>query len=600
MITRITEHNDKLYDALFADISETITGLSITKLEEYFGNLQTIGAYVKDHADKAYFLRLPVDEDMITINANARSIVLPENYRRNGIAVAGDTFAETLWFKIDRYYDLQDLSLTYIYIFWELPDKTKGYSTPAFTDINSEAGQLIFSWTIPDLLTANAGNIKFYVSFQVRDTNTYVFNTLAQTAKINSTLEAKFDTEGLRPDLTSVNDILSRLRNTTSVGRISVARPRFSEITSSANVLDKLLNNATTTTIVVSAYSSDNDATITYTLYKNGVEVNNIEPEDVYIKTLDTIANPDKIYYTSAGTALDNVADLSNAYEHGKAYVISVRDSYQCQAIAERTVQIGEGEPQEGKSAPAYSTVWLWEAPTPFTITNTSVVFENNPDGIITSAADNDKDIIITWPNNTKESPQQQAATYEAVITIDAVPGGSSIGPATVNSATAVGGKSTHSVGNPFMDSANQAILGQSNVNVVFTKTLNKETIPAAGDDPIRVVLPIQSAALAYTATGVTFSNNKVFTGDVVTVTLDTTDCNSAQEYWYCWQKRSGTDTWVDIGNLAKLTISGNSLNFSDSFGNSGVYRLKIVAKYYKDSKETYTTNTISVGSFNG
>ena len=102
---------------------------------------------------------------MITINANTRSIVLPENYRKTGIAVAGDTFAETLWFKIDRYYDLQDLSLTDIYIFWELPDKTKGYSTPAFEDINSEAGQLIFSWTIPDLLTANAGNIKFYVSF---------------------------------------------------------------------------------------------------------------------------------------------------------------------------------------------------------------------------------------------------------------------------------------------------------------------------------------------------------------------------------------------------------------------------------------------------
>ena len=55
MITRITEHNDKLYDALFADISETIPSLLITKLEEYFGNLQTIGAHVKDYPDKANF-----------------------------------------------------------------------------------------------------------------------------------------------------------------------------------------------------------------------------------------------------------------------------------------------------------------------------------------------------------------------------------------------------------------------------------------------------------------------------------------------------------------------------------------------------------------
>lgn len=594
MITRITEHNDKLYDALFADISETIPSLSITKLEEYFGNLQTIGAHVKDYPDKAYFLRLPVDEDMITINANTRSIVLPENYRRNGIAVAGDTFAETLWFKIDRYYDLQDLSLTDIYIFWELPDKTKGYSTPAFEDINSEAGQLIFSWTIPDLLTANAGNIKFYVSFQIRDTNTYVFNTLAQTAKINSTLEAKFDTKGLKQDPTDTQSILNRLRNTTNVGRIPVARPRFSEITSSANVLDKLLNNTTTTKIVVSAYSSDADATITYTLYKNGVEVNNIEPEDVYIKTLDAVANPDKTYYTIDGIALDNVADLSNAYEHGKAYVIAIRDSYQCQAIAERTVQIGEGEPQEGKSAPAYSTVWLWEAPTPFTSTDVGAAFVNNPNGIITT----DTDMVITWPTK-EETPQQKTAIYEATITVDEVIDGIEIEPKLINSADNKEG--TISINNPFIDSANQAILGKSNVNIAFTKTLNKETIPAADDDPIRVVLPIQSAALAYNTTaGVTFSNDKVFTGDVITVTLDTTDCNSVQEYWYCWQKRSGTDTWVDIGNLTKLTISGNSLSFTDSFGTSGVYRLKVVAKYYKDRKDSYTNATISVGSFNG
>lgn len=596
MITKITEHNDKLYDALFADISETITSLSITKLEEYFGNLQTIGAYVADHPDKAYFLRLPVDEDMITINANTRSIVLPENYRRNGIAVAGDTFAETLWFKIDRYYDLQDLSLTYIYIFWELPDKTKGYSTPAFKDINSEAGQLIFSWTIPDLLTANAGNIKFYVSFQVGDaknTNTYIFNTLTQTAKINSTLEAKFDTAGLQADPTDVEDILNRLRNTTNIGRIPVARPRFSEITSSANVLDNLLSNSKTTKIVVSAYSSDADATIIYTLYKNGVEVSNVESEDVYIKTLDTIANPDKTYYTEKGVALDNITDLSIAHEHGKEYVISTCDSYQCQAIAERTVQIGEGQPQKGKSAPAYSTVWLWEAPTPFTSTDVGAAFVNNPDGIITT----DTDMVITWPTK-EETPQQKAAIYEATITVDEVIGGIEIEPKMINSADNKEG--AISISNPFIDSINQAILGKSNVNVTFTKTLNKETIPAADDDPIRVVLPIQSAAQPYVATGITFSNNKVFTGDIITVTLDTTDCNSAQEYSYCWQKRSGTDVWTDISGLTKLNISDDSVSFTTSFGTSSVYRLKVVTKYYKDKKESYTDATISVGSFNG
>jgi hypothetical protein len=178
------------------------------------------------------------------------------------------------------------------------------------------------------------------------------------------------------------------------------------------------------------------------------------------------------------------------------------------------------------------------------------------------------------------------------------VAGGTDITVSPITSANAVGGKSTCTIGNPFVDDDGDAVLGLSNVNITFTKTLNKETIPTDDDAPIVVILPIQSAALAYAATGITFSNNKVFTGDAITVTLNTSNYNNSQEYWYCWQKRSGTDTWTDVGNLTRLDTSSSS--FNASFSNGGVYRLKVVAKYYKDSKESYTAATISVGSFNG
>ena len=46
MITHVAEHNDKLYDALFADITSAISGVTVRTIEEYFLNLETIAQYV--------------------------------------------------------------------------------------------------------------------------------------------------------------------------------------------------------------------------------------------------------------------------------------------------------------------------------------------------------------------------------------------------------------------------------------------------------------------------------------------------------------------------------------------------------------------------
>jgi hypothetical protein len=333
MITHIAEHNNKLYDALFADITET-TRITVRTIEEYFLNLESIAQYVigtssapNGHPEKTYFLRLPVDENMVAIDANTRTINLSEAYRKNGIAVVGDTYAETLWFKIDRYYDLQDLSLTNIYIFWELPDKTKGYSQPAFKDIHSEGGKLIFSWTIPELLTQTAGNVKFYVSFQAGTStaaNTYVFNTLTQTAKINSTLDAKLSGDAaVESDAVTKSSILSRLHNTTNVGTIVVARPQISSCTSTADVTLLSASNASAY-IDVYAYSSDDAAVLSYVLYKDGND-SGLTATSIRTKTNDTVANPHKTYYSAAtgDDKLDDVTNLAEAYEEGKRFVIT-------------------------------------------------------------------------------------------------------------------------------------------------------------------------------------------------------------------------------------------------------------------------------------
>ena len=601
MITRIADHNDKLYDALFEDISAALGGSPIRSLEEYFGRLETIGTYVSAHPEKSYFLRLPVDENMITIDANARAITLPENYRKNGIAVVGDTVAETLWLKVDRYYDLQDLSLTNIYIFWELPDKTKGYSIPAFKDIDSEAGQLIFNWTIPDLLTAVAGNIKFYVRFQM-SSGAYVFNTVPQSAKINATLDAKIDSDGIQYDSVELNDILSRLHNTTNVGAIVVSRPRISSLTSSDQVVVLSATNDYQN-IDVYAYTPDNGVTLSYTLYKNG-EATTLDQTTVRAKTKDTIADPHKIYY-SADTGpdiLDNPTDLSNAYEEGKRFVIKEKGSYQCQIIATRTID-PDGNSQTNNSitstsAPAYTYRWVWEEPTEFEVKEGSVVFQDNKDGIITASADNNKTIVITWPKDDKESPQQKAALYTAYIAVDEVRGGTTIATATVTSDSAVNGTSTHSIGNPFINEDN-LVVGTSTVRVSFTKTLNKTTIPTiVGDRPI-LTLPIQSDAESYPSDSILFnsslSGSLIEVGGSISIAFDASKFNSAQTYYRVWQKLSG-GKWNDIGSQIKINNIANA-NFEQSFNQSGTYRLKLITKFGKSTKETASKALVTIYS---
>ena len=616
MITRLAEHNDKLYDALFKDITDTITGVTVRTLEEYFLNLQAIGTYVigtspsTAHPDKTYFLRLPVDENMVEINANTRTIILSEAYRKNGIAVVGDTYAETLWFKVDRYFDLQDLSLTNIYIFWELPDKTKGYSQPAFRDIHSEGGKLIFSWTIPELLTQVAGNIKFYVSFQVGTATvpTYIFNTLTQTAKINATLDAKISSDGINNDNVTGSTILNRLHNTTNVGTIVVARPQFSSCTSSTDVA--LLTTPTASAnIDIYAYSSDNAAVLSYVLYKDG-NTSNIPATTVRTQTKDTVANPHKTYYSAltGNDVLDNPIDLTQAFEEGKRFTISEKGSYQCQVVATITInQDHDNNPEtaavqlQNTSAPAYTHRWVWETPTEFVVKEDAVVFENNPYGIITSNADNNKNIKITWPSDPKDSVQQKSAIYTAEVSIAPITGAATTSPVTYTS----NGEPTFTfaLSNPFLTAATQSspatlVVGESTVSIKFRKSLNKVNMPTSDSDRPTVTLKIQSEAKEYPSSSVTIINpavaasmqNMVPVGGTINVSFVTTDFVSSQTYYRCWQKQNG-NTWVDVSNLTKIE-NLSSPNFTDSLGQSGNYRLKIVSKFGHDTKESYSSTS--------
>ena len=93
---------------------------------------------------------MPVQEEYFEIDANARTITIPEIFRKNGIGVAGDQVAETIYFKVNRYFDAMDLNNTQIYIQWKNSQGDEGISKEWVRDIETFDNFLIFGWVLGD------------------------------------------------------------------------------------------------------------------------------------------------------------------------------------------------------------------------------------------------------------------------------------------------------------------------------------------------------------------------------------------------------------------------------------------------------------------
>jgi hypothetical protein len=122
MISKITESNKELIKARLKEISMALDGNedSISSLESYYANITRIAPLATNFhsAPYKYFL-MPIDEPIFEIDANKRTITVPQHFAKNGVGVHGDDMAEVLYFRIDRYFDYQDLmSVDAIVINW--------------------------------------------------------------------------------------------------------------------------------------------------------------------------------------------------------------------------------------------------------------------------------------------------------------------------------------------------------------------------------------------------------------------------------------------------------------------------------------------------
>ena len=215
-----TELSDKEKYAAFWTVDENGNDIiKITSLETYFSIIEQLVDI------KPQYGILPLDEPYYEINANTRVITAPNNF---SVQVQGDEIAETIYFKINRYFDTTDLSQQKIYIQWELPDskKTKGYSQPWIVDIESEPGYVVFGWALTSIVTQVAGNVRFSVRFCNIDTDntiSYSLSTLTSILPIKTGLTLDFNDAEIIEDKAE-----NRFKNGLLSGIVPASKPIIS------------------------------------------------------------------------------------------------------------------------------------------------------------------------------------------------------------------------------------------------------------------------------------------------------------------------------------------------------------------------------------
>lgn len=221
MIIRVDNTNRVQYEALFTKAYEDLVAAGVTvetstpgrftSLEEFFSKITDIIA-----ANRNYLIRIPVDEPVLAIDANKRTI--DTTLFTKCVNVQSDQIAETVVFSIDRYYDYMDLKNTSIWVQWTAPGADgklrEGATEISLIDVETEPGKVRFGWPLDSDITKVPGKVQFSVRFfikkdvevpnlsggvDIENRIVYSFNTLPATLTIQNALQPVLN------DATSVN-----------------------------------------------------------------------------------------------------------------------------------------------------------------------------------------------------------------------------------------------------------------------------------------------------------------------------------------------------------------------------------------------------------
>lgn len=141
-------------------------------LEELQANTKTIVTVV------------PSDSEIINVNLNTRQIELASSVYSNFLSVARDHYAETIYFRVPRYFDGVDLSRMACVIEYTNAANESRISPVLVKDIITEPDYMLLGWCIHGDATATAGTLKFAIRFYSinLDTDEFVYSLRTQQA----------------------------------------------------------------------------------------------------------------------------------------------------------------------------------------------------------------------------------------------------------------------------------------------------------------------------------------------------------------------------------------------------------------------------------
>ena len=241
MITKITAENEleffaRGFEAItkaFA-AADNLPNIVVNSLESYYGNLEYIKQLPTEFGEQGKFLLVPFDEPFFEIDANARTIKVPDIFKKNGVAVQGDHQAELLVFKIDRYFDYQDLSKAKIAINWNfIPYGSRAIAKEGSDDAFAksvlfyDANYVVFGFIVTKDMTPSRGTLNFSANFYTTSENQidYSLNTITASVAVNEGLVLS-DPSAVKP----VNqNFLGRLGNSayTPETQSPIAQPEW-------------------------------------------------------------------------------------------------------------------------------------------------------------------------------------------------------------------------------------------------------------------------------------------------------------------------------------------------------------------------------------
>lgn len=206
---KFKEEYKKLFDDLQVDVAQYGVSLQEGELATYFNALQVARENGKNLSNKFY--RLPLEEPPFDVDMDARTITVPTEFKNTGVGVKGDTNAEIIFFKVPRWFDSMDLSLTPCVVQWYNANNKKvkqGNSPVIFTDVYSEEVVInaetqeteshdyaLLGWVITDEMTEQSGSIEFALRFYTLDYSTdpatvsYSIATQKSSCAIKGTLD---------------------------------------------------------------------------------------------------------------------------------------------------------------------------------------------------------------------------------------------------------------------------------------------------------------------------------------------------------------------------------------------------------------------------